>query len=81
MHHPKWKFFVQVGFSTAIAGFCMGQLLTDKSAQTQAIYLPLLSGILGYWLPSPSSESGVIEAKQITSDGDAYEITSISNRQ
>jgi hypothetical protein len=45
------KFKVQVRLSLLVATFCMVSLLGGK---TEAAYWSTLSGILGYWLPTPS---------------------------
>ncbi len=49
------KFWIQVLFSTFMIGFCSFQLARDSTKETQAIYWGGLSGVLGYWLPSPAS--------------------------
>jgi hypothetical protein len=45
------KFKVQVRLSLLVATFCMVSIFAGK---TEAAYWSTLSGILGYWLPTPS---------------------------
>lgn len=53
-----WKFGVQVFFSTIVIGLCIFKLCTSdaKNEPNIALYWGGLTGILGYWLPSPNSE-------------------------
>lgn len=51
VHFPVIKFVIQALFSFSVAGFAMGMLITEQPVE---IYLPVLTGILGYWLPQPS---------------------------
>jgi hypothetical protein len=44
------RFGVQVAFSGALAAFTITMLVTGKPAD---VYLPVLTGIIGYWLPAP----------------------------
>lgn len=50
-HFPVIKFIVQVCFSASVAGFSMAMLAAGNPVE---IYLPVLTGIVGYWLPQPS---------------------------
>ena len=45
------KFFLQAFFSAFIVIFSMIMLMLKES--NEGIYLPVVSGIIGYWLPSP----------------------------
>ena len=45
------RFAMQSIISLTIAGFCIGMLARGDETQ---IYLPVLTGIAGYWLPQPS---------------------------
>jgi hypothetical protein len=50
-HHSRMmRFGVQVAFSGALAAFTITMLVTGKPAE---VYLPVLTGIIGYWLPAP----------------------------
>ncbi len=51
VHFPVIKFVIQALFSFSVAGFAMGMLITGQPVE---IYLPVLTGVLGYWLPQPS---------------------------
>ena len=44
-------FRVQAGFSFSVLVFCMVMLATNKNP---TYYLPIMTSIIGYWLPSPS---------------------------
>jgi len=44
------RFGVQVAFSGALAAFTITMLVTGRPAD---VYLPVLTGIIGYWLPAP----------------------------
>lgn len=46
----KYIFFTQVGVTASIITFCIAMLVKGESA---SIYLPVLTGISGWWLPSP----------------------------
>lgn len=45
-------FAVQTMFSLIGVGFSVGMLVAGNDA---SIYLPILTGIIGYWVPSPGS--------------------------
>ena len=52
-----WKFIIQVAFSAAVMSLCIYKLATaDPKDNQNALYWGGLSGILGYWLPSPTSD-------------------------
>lgn len=44
-------FRVQAGFSFTVLVFCMGMLAGGKNP---TYYLPIVTSIIGYWLPSPT---------------------------
>jgi hypothetical protein len=46
------RFAVQIAISGSITAFSMGMLIRGGDP---GVYLPVLTGILGYWLPSPDS--------------------------
>jgi hypothetical protein len=50
------KFVIQTVFSTIILLFCLCQLSMGNS-KNEAIYWSGVTGILGLWIPSPSSTS------------------------
>ena len=52
----KVRFFTQTSVSIAVMGFCMGLLIRGEKTE---IYLPVLTGIVGYWLPQPSAKNSV----------------------
>lgn len=43
----------QLSFSLIVLGFCAIQLIRKDDYESTSIYLPLITTILGYWLPSP----------------------------
>ena len=47
------SFFTQAGFSAAIVGFCIVMLITAQDCETFSRYSPLLTLVIGVWLPSP----------------------------
>jgi hypothetical protein len=50
-HHSRMmRFAVQVGISGTVMAFTIAMMAIGKS---EGVYLPVLTGILGYWLPSP----------------------------
>lgn len=52
-----WKFIVQVFFSTVVVTLCVFKLASSDTQDNPnaALYWGGLTGILGYWLPSPSN--------------------------
>lgn len=45
-----WFFCTQVAISSSTLMFCMNMLHRGRNP---GMYLPMVSGIVGYWLPSP----------------------------
>lgn len=50
--HEASLFCVQSTISITVLVFCIYQLIDRRDP---GVYLPVLTGILGYWLPSPNS--------------------------
>jgi len=48
------RFRIQVLLSLIIISFCIVSIMSGK---TEAAYWSTLSGILGYWLPTPTDTS------------------------
>ena len=46
-------FFTQAAFSGCIVAFCITMLCTSPSCDTFSRYSPLLTLVVGIWLPSP----------------------------
>jgi hypothetical protein len=44
------RFCLQAILSLIVVGFCLDQI---KNGNTEGVYWSTVSGILGYWLPSP----------------------------
>lgn len=61
---PFYKFAIQAIFSSVILVFCLYQLGSQGRGKrvNESLYSSILSGIAGYWLPSPTGRR---------SDGDA----------
>lgn len=51
-----WKIFFQAVISIAVLIFCMYKLDSASGTEQLALYWGGITGILGYWLPSPSSK-------------------------
>ena len=50
-HHSRMmRFVVQVAITGTITAFTISMLAIGKP---EGVYLPVLTGILGYWLPAP----------------------------
>ena len=47
------SFFTQASFSAAIVGFCIVILSLNQDCATFSRYSPLLTLVIGVWLPSP----------------------------
>ena len=47
-------FFATLGISLIVIAFCIFQLTTSKSCETQTTYMGLLTLVLGIWIKSPS---------------------------
>ncbi len=54
----KVRFFTQTSISVAVLLFCMGMLINGEKTE---IYLPVLTGMVGYWLPQPSAKNNTDE--------------------
>ena len=54
-------FYAQLGVTVSVMSLCIVMLLRGESA---SIYLPVLSGCAGYWMPSPQQNGKV--AKSVT---------------
>lgn len=52
-------FGVQVFFSAVMVIFCIAQLWLHSDSDTRSVFLPILTSIVGVWLPSPSASSGL----------------------
>lgn len=46
-------FFSTLGISLIMIAFCIFQLTTSKSCETQTTYMGLLTLVLGIWIKSP----------------------------
>lgn len=55
------KFLFQMLLSLILVGFCIVKLIDDNNDRA-ALYWGGLTGIIGFWLPSPHGSSGSIAA-------------------
>jgi hypothetical protein len=67
------KFSAQILISASVLVFSMCMIAFGNGSTD--IYLPLMSGIVGYWLPQPSLK----RKKKTTSDTDAAENNGANN--
>lgn len=53
-----YQFLTQVFFSATVTIFCMVKLSipVGKGKVNESLYSSILTGIVGYWLPSPTSK-------------------------
>jgi hypothetical protein len=51
MPTPGTLFAAQFAISSSTLAFCMTMLWSGRDP---GVYLPIITGVLGYWLPSPS---------------------------
>lgn len=61
----RGSFLAQIVLSGLISTFSMGMLLSGGDA---GVYLPILTGILGYWLPSPNFAKQHVNKKSYSKD-------------
>lgn len=54
---PIYKFFIQVIVSLMVMIFSMVMIVMGKDTN---VYIPILTGTLGYWMPQPSPKTGRI---------------------
>ena len=47
------SFFTQAIFSGTIIAFCIGMLITNTECATFSRYSPLLTFVIGIWIPNP----------------------------
>ena len=52
--HDITEFEVKVGISVSVLLFSMGMLATKRG--DPGMYLPLITGIISYWTPSPTKK-------------------------
>ena len=47
-------FITQVSLSIVMIVFCIVMIATDNTSDTRSVYLPILTSIVGVWLPQPT---------------------------
>ena len=55
-------YITQVSLSIIMITFCIVMIAIDNRSDTRAVYLPILTSIVGVWLPQPKSAKS--EAQQ-----------------
>jgi hypothetical protein len=63
-------FIIQTIVSILIMIFCMGMLIYNKECNVQGVYLPILTGISTYWVPSPGVTSNDLQHNNIDNNND-----------
>jgi hypothetical protein len=53
-HYDK-IFLTQISFSAVTVGFCITMIAINPTPTTTSVFLPILTSVIGVWLPSPSS--------------------------
>ena len=53
VHKRALNFFTQASFSASIVIFCITMLVSNQDCGTFSRYSPLLTLVIGVWLPSP----------------------------
>ena len=48
-------FVTQISLSVVMVGFCICMIAIDNTADSRSVYLPILTSVVGVWLPSPSA--------------------------
>ena len=56
MYRANMKFFMRGGGSGASFTFCVAMVATGHD---QSVYLPILTSVIGYWLPAPEFQHDV----------------------
>jgi hypothetical protein len=46
------RFWVQVAMTATVTTFCITMIATEGH---EGVYLPILTGLMGFWLPAPDS--------------------------
>ena len=66
-YRSPFIFLTQITFSGAVMAFSMAQIFRGKDTN---VYIPIITGILGYWLPQPKySHNKSNEAEALPMEG------------
>lgn len=52
----NYMYFTQVGLSLIMMAFCITMISIDNTSDSRAVYLPILTSIVGVWLPQPKNK-------------------------
>ena len=50
-------FVTQISLSVVMVSFCICMIAIDNTSDIRSVYLPILTSVVGVWLPSPSSSN------------------------
>ncbi len=48
-------YLTQVSLSVIMIVFCITMIAMDNTAESRSVYLPILTSIVGVWLPQPQT--------------------------
>ena len=57
-------YLTQISISLILIIFCIAMIATDNTSDTRSVYLPILTSIVGVWLPQPTGTSKVATAQE-----------------
>lgn len=57
--NAQTAFVSQIAFSVVTVGFCMGMIIRNPEPATTSIYLPIMTSIVGVWLPQPTNKQTI----------------------
>ena len=63
--HQEAVIVTQIVLTFSIVTFCIVQL---TRSQPTSVYVPFLTGIVGYWLPSPKLANTTVKAEAPTNE-------------
>ena len=52
----NYIYLTQVGLSVIMMAFCIAMVAKDNTSESRAVYLPILTSIVGVWLPQPKNK-------------------------
>ena len=58
-------YVTQISISLILIIFCIAMIATDNTSDTRSVYLPILTSIVGVWLPQPTGNSKVVPSREL----------------
>ena len=58
-------YITQISISLILIIFCIAMIATDNTSDTRSVYLPILTSIVGVWLPQPTAASKTVVGQQL----------------